>query len=1196
MAYNLEKNVLYVVAPDYKVYEINIETLALNSTPKVYTPSSLLSSHFFAGSVILRYDEASQCLYYAAQGQPGTTDMYPQFLGVYDTDVNSNSPFLVLYNSYEQSTTFPDIYDLLIEPNGYFYLSRKKKIDVFKNENNSIDKKKTHSTPNNFKNGRIVRISNGALYKIMILPMSNKNSEAHIYVLDGSNPTQGMQELTPNFLVENNIKKLFGGVYLSYANRIFFIAKPDNDDSNPSFNDFFVCDVSTDNNNNLILGEALQKNINIDGFPDDRNNFPTSIMLPESNDKVLVSKKNAVGYIDWLPDFSVFNYHSLSTGANFYNNYFDRILENKGGGGLDDIYVLNLGNSTFGTIDIQNPPFSSSVTLEPYYCGQYLSSGFYNPLNKRAYFYGNQKVSKSKIIAINTSDNSVSDEVIIDFPIGDCIFNPYKNEILVSDFSGSSFGRYNEALASIGSHISISGHTDLGSMYVSPNGLIYITSGMKAYDGMEQWVHIFSASTYENVAHINLGSNFIRSGEPPFNGVTDDLLAKFIYNPFDDNMYIAITHDPQIFSSSDLILDYAKSIVFRINHPHVLDPVVKETESLIFDMELIPSNATYPNGKLFISRNDSISMLDCNNFSGSWVSRRDIGAFIDLEYDPYTEKLFGLSEGAVGAGQDIYRISSENNAPPTSYGLNLSQYVSDIELITENRTLYAFSPFKESATPPTDLINMVVYSFNADDGLSLIEEKELDQRSLDRFMFYNKLDFDIVFDHPNNQIFIPLGGMSSISAINSLPDEKLVLNKGISWKSFPRLERTSPNHNVQIPKETLFPDQLFDDLDINIFNVTTNRYLSSYSQHEQLTGAIWENQEWTPIFISLESLNTTRGYTLDIESSSDQMLYTLKGSIYDTDVFEDTLYAGFQRGNWKGYYLTFNQHPVEAIPDEIEDDISMIKGQYWVCYNESPGGESTQWACVCNKGRTAIKYGDMVKIKARNQVNDFHWAIHGMTPNVADRPEVEYFSYEEQESYTPIFVEMDSSINPIEIGAFVNDSCVGATTVFEDDSTVLILAYTDDLSGDISFEQHYGLKSFLPPITKYAVRSNSRKREVRSIHTDEGEDYYVVSLKNGEKATKSNSEKDFWIKCMPNPAKERCTIKYYFSEDTDISIRVFSIYGNLVYEAVNTNSGADVQSFIFKCNSMSGQKLKPGTYILNISSDRNRAYEKIVIL
>ncbi len=91
-----------------------------------------------------------------------------------------------------------------------------------------------------------------------------------------------------------------------------------------------------------------------------------------------------------------------------------------------------------------------------------------------------------------------------------------------------------------------------------------------------------------------------------------------------------------------------------------------------------------------------------------------------------------------------------------------------------------------------------------------------------------------------------------------------------------------------------------------------------------------------------------------------------------------------------------------------------------------------------------------------NQVNDFHWAIHGMTPNVTDRPEVEYFSYEEQESYTPIFVEMDSSINPIEIGAFVNDSCVGATTVFEDDSTVLILAYTDDLSGDISFEQHYG--------------------------------------------------------------------------------------------------------------------------------------------
>jgi len=435
---------------------------------------------------------------------------------------------------------------------------------------------------------------------------------------------------------------------------------------------------------------------------------------------------------------------------------------------------------------------------------------------------------------------------------------------------------------------------------------------------------------YDWISRLDLQNNFVRSPEPPEYGVVDDLFAQFKYNPINNNVYIMISHDPQFSSDLSSTNSTANTLVCEIEHPHSLG------ESFLlsgqgFDMELLPEDASRPEGKLFVSQYRELLMFDCANIS-QIPSTLNLGFdFIDIEYDRYRDRLFGLNFSSPGANQKIYKINTDNsgysNCGPNGEPVNIDYYVSDIEMVHENRTLYAFSPYKNSGTPVFDDNNVILYSFASDQsGLSLIEEKHLGQRTMDRFFSFNKLNYDIIFDHPSNEVYIPCGGQSTISEVNGLPDEKMILNKGISWKSYPRLERPSSSINIAIEKETIFSNSFFSNLDISQFDITTHRYLGAYTNPEQTTHANWEAvfATWTSQFIMLYSINTTRGYTIDIESANDKMLMTLTGTIFNPDTFEDTLYTNFQDGNWKGYYLTFTQNPVEAIPDEMEEYISMV--------------------------------------------------------------------------------------------------------------------------------------------------------------------------------------------------------------------------------------------------------------------------------
>ncbi len=456
----------------------------------------------------------------------------------------------------------------------------------------------------------------------------------------------------------------------------------------------------------------------------------------------------------------------------------------------------------------------------------------------------------------------------------------------------------------------------------------------------------------------------------------------------------------------------------------------------------------------------------------------------------------------------------------------------------------------------------------------------------------------------NNSIYLPNGGHSCISKVSFEPNEAIPLEEGEwTWISFPRMQRDG-NNPVSIP--VVFgggqqPEHLIEP--------------SSYADQSKLqyltpNGSMDESYYNTDFGWNfgaglLTDVQSTLGYKLYLNygqpvPEEKKWLY-LKGSLYDhfDPGCNNCLLSlnGAEDEYWVGYYHTLSQSVPDALPDELEPKISMVKGQYFTCYSEENQTEQILWRCVCNRGRAELGYADMaiIKLKAGEVINDFYWAVHNNDPSAEEKSATEYYSYTETSDYTPIFVELDTTDNPLEIGAFVNDSCIGGTTVLPTDSVVLVQAYTDSLTGEIYFEEYYGsVKSYNAPLTRYYVLDNETKlMQQRMIHTAEKRDYYVVSFRD-EQAAKTTSEA--WIRCKPNPAFTYCRIEFYIPTDGRTVISLSDIRGAKQTVIHSGLTGPGKHEVTFNLNNIQGQSLPGGIYIISLVSGQHRSQTKLIIL
>jgi hypothetical protein len=413
--------------------------------------------------------------------------------------------------------------------------------------------------------------------------------------------------------------------------------------------------------------------------------------------------------------------------------------------------------------------------------------------------------------------------------------------------------------------------------------------------------------------------------------------------------------------------------------------------------------------------------------------------------------------------------------------------------------------------------------------------------------------------------------------IDTMDTYNLKIKPGWNWISFPRLERDGGDPPAQQVLEKIrpFPSSIYmENLPL----------IEGYYQTQNIaySGIGWEGD--------LLDLHSTYGYKY---STSNQYVsyQPMLGTILDPEI---TIQLWSDKENWVGYFPTWPQSPFDALASVL-DKLTLIKHHDWVCVKESSQmlgpGEPDPTCWICSK-TSPLKYADMLILECSENVT-LQWGEE-FSAEMHDLQEPEHFTYSETSDYAPIFIELDSNDQPLEIGAYVGDSCIGATVVETGDSVIMIRGYLpEQTSGTITFEKYYGSEKALPArISDYYVKNNATGiREKRAIDSREKSKYYQVSFKKESNAPiLANPIK---INFYPNPCPGAGTIEYFLPDDSDVTFEVLDVYGRKVNSLVFSNQQSGSYSTIWPRLSPGGSL--QGVFLLRMFACGNSLTTKLIL-
>ena len=293
-----------------------------------------------------------------------------------------------------------------------------------------------------------------------------------------------------------------------------------------------------------------------------------------------------------------------------------------------------------------------------------------------------------------------------------------------------------------------------------------------------------------------------------------------------------------------------------------------------------------------------------------------------------------------------------------------------------------------------------------------------------------------------------------------------MINNGWKWLSFPSLDILNANGDSAL-------NVLSDILDYQIIDYAK-------TQTYQIRWIILNWQNANQIFSRTEGIKI-------------RTIAEAEAHISGVKIPDDTTISltGNNSENWVGYWLDDTQKLEDAFGHWFTDgNITSIQAQHW-----SANKFMERWLIKTKNGQNpTLSYGDMVIIKCTNSISDFGW-----DNSTAPDPKVIFrtpkqFTYQEQSSYSTIYIELDSTNLPKEIGLYVDDICLGAAVV--EDTLVQVCTYSNGKKGDIELEFYYGEHIPNKRIKHYKYISlNSLDKEKKIISLSHNSGSYYINLK-----------------------------------------------------------------------------------------------------
>ncbi|MDT8394727.1 MAG: T9SS type A sorting domain-containing protein [Bacteroidales bacterium] len=1253
MAYNSSANRLYVVSPDIRIMHISTAGNSPTLLQEQYLPIDSIRNIFSTihGVNILKFSAEQSKLYWMIEGRNqqknfiGSFHKRVRYLAIFSVD--SEGSLSLIHDEYMRASgdylgaNISDIEyntDISVNGNEFFYLSKLSRLEVWRIENPTtnptislfrrVNIDTSSYSCNFYKFGKMLYINDTVnnIHKLIATPyryLDQAITNPDIFVLDCNHGDDSTAVVWST--ISSPSKRVLDAEYIQENQHLIISYAPDTANYIGSIaqgSDITVYEYdSVTSAFSNIPYQYVNTNAN---YPDyDPYDINATFDLEKINGTDLVlSKKDQIVQLSYQS-----NEYSPETRKYAENNFFMKSVNTN----FAKAFVLNTASNGLDVIHTNDNNKSNTITAFPVYdiCASstFDKMYFFNKLN----VYGSAGIYiynplSEELISINEDNYTQND---IEVPVGDCIFNPYQNHFLISENAS-----FDDKAASIKVINNDTDNTFVASielidpqenkayhakkMFIAPNGNLYITANMRHDSLHYPQIFVFEAKEsgsdlYSLLEVINVGN----VPSPSYNGIFEFYTAHFCYNPFDHCVYMTIHPNEHIIDPYNSV----PNTVFNSSNSYSGDNGLlirmgensSSTTALNYPGKIICpaamgayADSQYGNKMYIIGENFyEVQPLSLSEYSITYDTTEP---FNDITYNPINDRIYCLRDDSMSSGThrqiEIFCIDTSSNYYNFNNIYSVGGQATSLFNNPYDNKLYIHQMTDENKRggTPVRLISLdhdpqiqslVIDSINFQ--MSNIYP-EVDHNGDHRFYLYNMTNPAI--NPYNNTMYIPNGGHSCVSKVSfTARESKLLENEGWTWLSFPRMNR---NFNDAV----WIPDVLDNNIDPGNYQDSSKLQNLKPGQDYKVESIYTLADGWNSAG-ELDSTKSTHGYKLYLKYNDPpgKNLLFYEGNLYDhfnSECNNCRLDLVGADKYWVGYYYPISQYIIDAIPDEIEPLISVIKGQYYTCYGSPQSDGSVQWNCAINKRAPNIHYGDMIEIipVLGDSIMDFYWAINNNNPSGFEKAETEYYSYTETSDYTPVFIELDSSDNPVEIGAFVNDSCIGGSTVLPEDSLVLVPAYTEGMSGEIYFEEYYGSqKSIRSPITNYyVINQQSRHREKRMIHTSEGKDYYVVSFNDNTNNEKKRSHQDARISCQPNPLSSTGTVKCYIPQDGNVEIKLYNMLGSGQLLIFTGFLSAGNHEFIFSSTDINVNSLVNGTYILTLKSTEYQVQTKIIVI
>jgi len=834
---------------------------------------------------------------------------------------------------------------------------------------------------------------------------------------------------------------------------------------------------------------------------------------------------------------------------------------------------------------------------------------------------------------VNLNDLQTASNQAIEKAIGDCIYNPFRDELLVSENSELGVIKVYNALddtwvKTISLYENGAQVKYPREMFLSPDGKLYVMANMRN-EGADPKVFVIDA-VYGDYSYDHTSDVYTVVMPQGAEGeVFEFYSGHFCYNPSNKKVYATIhptetTYDPyhtvtnSMFDFNTTINDAANGVLIWFD-----ETGMQIANNLVFPGKIIcpddgnPNTVSQFDGRVFIIGKKFYAY---NVSAESFVPTDGMDQpFNDITYNRYMDTLYAIRDIEDECPSDrragVFKIYYDTNNSleferldtpssdvfvdgqatcifnnPYDNLIYIHNKIDDDKLGGTKTKLYRFDPAAATFTLDyQDLQNTSHYT-------------ELDHCSDYHFYLYNITTPFI--DPYTNQIYLPGGGHSCVSRVGFTPHETLLIDEGdgkSAWISFPRLERAVlPNGEALVDDVIGKDDEGNDLIEPGGYEAFTSYLENLPLNAEYIVYNVYQDPNWQTGG-DLPYMYSNLGYKLTLAYDEPHPIkwVHLYGDVLERDYSFD-IYDS-EEGNWVGYYNYQEQDAFVALANVL-DELYLIKARDWTCVwtvpcGAQPGSEPGCW--FCNDQEHKVKYGDMLVLYTDTGQLNFQWNYAGAMLGEDPTPAPEYYTYTELPDYTAIVVELDSADQPSEIGAFAGDTCIGANTVLPGDSVVVVRAYLDGQSSDsVSFEQYYdSLKTTGVRRHDYMVQNRrSGLWERRTLKSHERQPCFFVSFKEKPQKEPVVRHSETGIHVYPNPFHGNTTIEYTIAVRSEVCLHVYDMCGRQVNTLVEGRQEAGKYQVNYPGADSFGNSLQAGVYILGLVAGEEKAQSKLIIM